>query len=429
MTPNLKTVYGIIMLSNNAEGRQIFNKINPEWNLTPFYQRLYESFDSILSTGSVVDPIQILNYFRDKGWNDKKLALQISSLTQNVNIGSQIYLTSILNEVEFAFQIHKAKQISSKISDLIESDNFTQDKYNAILEAGQIRSGAGVKEESNIETIFQVVEDHIQAKAGVLPGITLPWSCLAKEVILEPVDVMVVGARPAMGKTAFAVSLAVNLAFQKHLHVVIFSLEMSKKQIVRRIVSNLTSIDSNRIKYGECNEREISQIYEVQEQDGLNYIHIFEGSHSIKDITQKLSELKMEEKADLVIIDYLQKIIPRSKGSRYEQVTEVSNGVKMIAQNMKIPTVALAQLSRSGAMVGKLPTLTDLKESGEIEQDASVVAFLHRPEYYGEELTSNGTSAENICEFLIAKNREGSVGKYELGVNLALSKFYNTNPF
>ena len=127
---------------------------------------------------------------------------------------------------------------------------------------------------------------------------------------------------------------------------------------------------------------------------------------------------------DIVIIDYLKKILPKSKGSRYEQVTEVSNGVKRISQNMKIPCVALAQLSRDSAKIGKLPTLTDLKESGEIEQDASIVAFLHRPEYYGEDITSNGNRAENIAEILVAKNREGSVGKFEMGINLSLSKFH-----
>jgi replicative DNA helicase len=236
---------------------------------------------------------------------------------------------------------------------------------------------------------------------------------------------MVVGARPAMGKTAFAVSLAVNLAFTSGLNVVFFSLEMSKKQIMRRVVSNLAAIDSNRIKYGECSENELKRIYSIQEAAELENLKIFEGSHSLNDITLILSDLKLEKKIDVVVIDYLQKIVPKSKGSRYEQVTEVSNGVKVIAQNMHIPVIALAQLSRDSSKIGKLPTLTDLRESGEIEQDASVVSFLHRPEYYGEELTSNGNRAENICEVLIAKNREGSVGKYEMGVDLSLSKFFD----
>lgn len=428
MTPNLKTVYGLIMLSNEQDANKIFLNINPEWNLTPFYQRLYEAFESILSSGRVVDPIELMNYFRSKGWGDKKLASQISSLTSAVQIGSQVYLTSILSEIEYAYQLHKAQNVAARIKDLVDSGNYTEEKYLEILNSGVITKEISI-EENNVQTIFKIVEDHEKAKAGELPGITMPWSTLNKEIILENVDVMIVGARPAMGKTAFAVSFIVNMAFSRGLKIAFFSLEMSRKQIMRRIVSNLSVIDSNRIKFGECTSSEIDKIYQVQAAPELNNIYVFEGSHSIKDITQKLSELKRNEGVDIVVIDYLQKIIPRSKGSRYEQVTEVSNGVKMIAQNMHIPVVALAQLSRSGAQVGKLPTLTDLKESGEIEQDASVVTFLHRAEYYGEELTSNGSNSANVCEFLIAKNREGSVGKYELGVDLSISKFYDVTPY
>lgn len=428
MTPNLKTVYGLIMLSNAEEANQIFCKINPEWNLTPFYQRLYESFELILGAGRIVDPIEVINYFRSKGWGDKKLILQISGLTAAVPIGSQMYLTSILSEIEYAYQLHKAQNLAARIKDLVDSGNYTEDKYLEILNSGAITKQIST-DENNVQTIFKIVDDHHKAKAGELPGITMPWNTLTKEIILESVDVMIVGARPAMGKTAFAVSLIVNMAFQRELKIAFFSLEMSRKQIMRRIVSNLSVIDSNRIKFGECTSSEIDKIYKLQEAPELDNIHIFEGSHSIKDITQKLSELKRNAGVDIVVIDYLQKIIPRSKGSRYEQVTEVSNGVKMIAQNMHIPVVALAQLSRAGAQVGKLPTLTDLKESGEIEQDASVVTFLHRPEYYGEELTSNGSDSTNVCEFLIAKNREGSVGKFEIGTDLSISKFYDITPY
>jgi replicative DNA helicase len=427
MTPNLKTVYGLIMLSNEIDSQDLYSKINPEWNLTQFYERLYEAFGSILAQGKVVDPIEVINYFRLKGWGDKKLPLQISNLTGAIQVGSQMYLTSILSEIEYAYQIHKAKNVAARIQNLIDSDNYTEEKYTEILTSGSIKRTELKTTESNVNTIFKIVEDHHRAKSGDLPGFTMPWRAISKEIILESVDVMIVGARPAMGKTAFAVSFIVNMAMKRGLKIAFFSLEMSRKQIMRRIIANISTIDSNRIKFGECSQSEIDRIYKIQESEDLNNIHIFEGSHSIKDITQKISELKRTQGVDIIVIDYLQKILPKSKGSRYEQVTEVSNGVKMIAQNMHVPVIALAQLSRAGAQVGKLPTLTDLKESGEIEQDASIVTFLHRPEYYGEEMTSNGSNSENICEFLIAKNREGSVGKFELGVDLSTSKFYDNH--
>ena len=424
MKSEVKTLYGLIMVSGYQQSIEIYGSINEEWNQTEFEKRLYSSFGEILSTGNCVDPISVIKIFRENNWADNKLIVEISGLTSNITGSSFLYLNSLLSEIQYLFEMRKARLLSSRLKELIESDNFTHERFNNLLEEGVIR--ANVKQEvTNVDTIFDVVNDHSNAKNGVMAGITLPWSTINREIILESVDVMIVGARPAMGKTAFAVSLAVNLVFQRSLKIAFFSLEMSKKQIVRRIVSNLASIDSNRLKNGECTESEISRVYQIQQNQMINDIHIFEGSHNIRNISQRISELKASEGVDLVIIDYIQKILPTSKGSRYEQVTEVSNGVKMIAQNMKIPVIALAQLSRSGATIGKLPTLTDLKESGEIEQDASVVTFLHRPEYYGEEMTSNMNYSENICEFLVAKNREGSIGKYELGVNLAMSKFYD----
>jgi replicative DNA helicase len=423
MRANLKTIYGLIMISDLRTAQEIYRAINPEWNSTLFYERLYKCFGEILEQNKDVDPISVINYFRAQGVNDKGIALKISNLTKEVPNGAHLMINSILGEVEYFFQINKAKIAASKINELIDSDNFTNDKLNEILDAAKPIQAINL-ERSNIETIFDIVNDHNRTKNGELPGIDLGWSTFHNEIILEDVDVMVVGARPAMGKTAFAVSLAINQAFKRERHVVFFSLEMSKKQIMRRIIANLSAIDSNRIKYGECSDAEIKRIYSIQGEDALSNIHIYEGSRTINDISIILSDLKREGKADIVIIDYLQKILPKSKGSRYEQVTEVSNGVKRISQNMKIPCVALAQLSRDSAKIGKLPTLTDLKESGEIEQDASIVAFLHRPEYYGEEITSNGNNAENVAEILVAKNREGSVGKFEMGVNLSLSKFH-----
>ena len=424
MTVNLKTVYGLILVSDPEQAQRIFRSINPEWNKSKFYEQLHEAIGSIFSSGSKLDVMSIVSHFRSKGLVDKGLILKLSNLTQDIPVEARLHISSVLGEVERAYQVYKANLTASKIKELVDSDNYTTEKYVEILESAKPQKKVE-HTRSNSESIFDIVEDHDKAKNGVIPGIDLFWRTFHNEIILEPVDLMVVGARPAMGKTAFAVSLAVNLAFKSRLNVVFFSLEMSKKQIMRRVVSNLAAIDSNRIKYGECSESELRRIYSIQEAEELENLKIFEGSHSLNDITLILSDLKLENKIDVVVIDYLQKIVPKSKGSRYEQVTEVSNGVKVIAQNMHIPVIALAQLSRDSSKIGKLPTLTDLRESGEIEQDASVVSFLHRPEYYGEELTSNGNRAENVCEVLIAKNREGSVGKYEMGVDLSLSKFFD----
>jgi replicative DNA helicase len=205
--------------------------------------------------------------------------------------------------------------------------------------------------------------------------------------------------------------------------IAFFALEMTKKQMIRRILANISGIDSNKIKFGNCNQQEMNRIYQVQEMDVWKNIFIFEGSHSINDIASEMNRLKREHQIDLFFVDYIQKIQPKSSRSRYEVVSEISNGLKLICQNLQIPCLALAQLSRDSSKTGKRPSLPDLKESGEIEQDASIVAFLHRPEYFGESETYNGNDSTNVCELIIAKNREGEIGIFEMIVDLKTSKF------
>jgi replicative DNA helicase len=241
-------------------------------------------------------------------------------------------------------------------------------------------------------------------------------------VLLEPVDVMVIGARPAMGKTAFGISMMVDLA-KRGKKIVFFALEMSKKQMFRRIMANLSGIDSNKIKFGNLTDSEINHLAKYQTDEIMKNIFVIDGSKTINDIANNLSEIKQKNDIDLFVVDYLQKIQPKTNRSRYESVSEISNGIKLISQNMLIPCVAFAQLSRDSSKTGKRPTLPDLKESGEIEQDASIVAFLHRPEYYGETETFNGTPSNNVCELIVGKNREGDIGIFEIFVNLATSKF------
>ena len=129
------------------------------------------------------------------------------------------------------------------------------------------------------------------------------------------------------------------------------------------------------------------------------------------------------EDIELIVIDYLQKILPEKNDNRYQEVTKISNNVKRLVMSQRIPCIALAQLNRDSARSGKRPSLPDLKESGEIEQDASIVAFLHRPEYYGETMDENGNSMEGIGEFITAKNRDGQIGIVEMQVDLPTSRW------
>lgn len=428
MNELLKKVYGLILVSDVNTKQQLFNAIEPEWNETAFEQSVYKCIDLIFNDNDQPDIMTLTMKFREKGLLSKFGAIEISKLTNSVHSASLMEIDQTLALLNYQKSVRKAKKTIAEMTRLVESENYTESKFVDIMTNASV-SMSDKKSElvPNIDLWSKVMIRHDYVAAGKEFGLELPYSTLKTAITLEPVDMLVVGARPAMGKTAFAVSTAVGLA-RRGKKVALFALEMSAEQITRRIIGCAALIDTMKIKYGRLSDQEKAAIYNAQEKELLDNIYIFDGSHDIRQIQDKVSDLKMNEGVDVFIVDYLQKVISK-KPSRYEQVTEVSNKIKLISQTMKVPSIALAQLSRDSGRSGKLPSLPDLRESGEIEQDASIVAFLHRPEYYGEELTSEGNDAAGKCEFLIAKNREGVVDVFELDVNLAYSRFTDVNSY
>lgn len=419
----IEQIFGLMLHQSKEDCIETFNRIDERFLKTGFQKRIHQAIGQLIKERKAIDLLTITMQFKENGWFDQKIVVQISQLTsQSYSLTSTLRLSSMFEQCIQELVFEKALSIRNQIDVLLESENLTLTKFQEIIKSGNDVKFEEKKEKSNVDVIFDVVKDHIDAKQGIICGTGIGYSFLNQVVLLEAVDVMIVGARPAMGKTAFGVNTLIKMAFQGK-KVAFFALEMTKKQMVRRILANISGIDSNKIKFGNCNEEEMQKIYAIQELDIWKDIFIFEGSHSINDIASEMNKLKREHKIDLFFVDYIQKIQPKSARSRYEVVSEISNGLKLICQNLLIPCVAFAQLSRDSSKMGKRPSLPDLKESGEIEQDASIVAFLHRPEYYGETETYNGNDSANVCELLIAKNREGELGIWEMKVDLKTSKF------
>ena len=428
-TDALSRIYALILRSDNASGIKLHQNINAEWNITALHKEMHKEIGDMLREGLETNLMTIVSRMREsKGWN-KEFTVQISRMTSTLSHLDQFNYKVLFVEMEYEYTKRRAEVFMSRLQGYVGMDNFSPDEYKLWLEE-ELKSSTTerVKEKSNVQIIFDVMDSHTRAKRGEVSGIQLGYSILNRVVLLEDVDMMVVGARPAMGKTAFAISTAIKCAFQQGLKVAFFALEMSKEQVMRRVLANVASVDSNRIKYGECNDFELSKINKVQEMEELSNIHIFEGTHTIKDIVSEVAKLKASGGIDIVIVDYLQKISSRTTTNRFDIVSGASNGLKSMAQNLHVPVLALAQLSRDSSKLGKRPSLPDLRESGDIEQDTSIVAFIHRPEYYGEYEMEDGNSSEGIAEFIIGKNREGDVGVYEMQVSLKTSKFLDSVP-
>ena len=237
-------------------------------------------------------------------------------------------------------------------------------------------------------------------------------------------DLILIAARPAMGKSAFALNIATNAAVRANVPVMIFSLEMSKEQMVNRILCSEAMVDSNKLRTGKLDEDDwtklagkIGQLAEAQ-----IYIDNTPGI-SVTEIRAKCRKLKLEKGLGMVVIDYLQLVqgTNRRSGTREQEISEISRSLKILAKEIGVPVIALSQLSRAVEQrPDHRPMLSDLRESGAIEQDADIVMFLYRDDYYNQD-----SEKKNIAEVIIAKHRGGSTGTVELLWLGSYTKFVN----
>lgn len=229
----------------------------------------------------------------------------------------------------------------------------------------------------------------------------------------QPSDMILIAARPSMGKTAFVLNIAQHVAFKKNLSVAIFSLEMSKEQLVNRLFAQESRVNSQDLRTGNLSDDDWDKLIESVGVIGNSKLMIDDTPGiSISELRSKCRKFKLEQGLDLVIIDYLQLMTGSKKNqdNRQQEVAEISRSLKALAREMNCPVIALSQLSRAvESRTDKRPMLSDLRESGSIEQDADLVMFIYRDEYYNKDTTDKG-----ITEIIIAKQRNGPVGTVNL---------------
>lgn len=241
---------------------------------------------------------------------------------------------------------------------------------------------------------------------------------------LQPSDLILVAARPSMGKTAFVLNVAEYVAFKQNKTVAIFSLEMSKEQLVNRLFSMESHVDSQHLRTGNLSDAEWEQLIESAAQIGKSNLIIDDTPGiSISELRSKCRKYKLEHNLEMVIIDYLQLMSGsgRSTDSRQQEISDISRSLKALARELHVPVVALSQLSRAVEQrPDHRPMLSDLRESGAIEQDADVVMFIYRDDYYNKD-----TERKGIAEIIIAKQRNGPIGTVELVWLPDYTKFAN----
>ncbi|MEG1294715.1 MAG: replicative DNA helicase, partial [Clostridium sp.] len=242
---------------------------------------------------------------------------------------------------------------------------------------------------------------------------------------LQPSDLILIAARPSMGKTAFVLNIAQNVAFRSEKAVAVFSLEMSKEQLVNRLFSLESQVDSQSLRTGNLKDEEWEKLIEGAGTVGKSNLIIDDTPGiSISELRSKCRKYKLEFNLDLIIIDYLQLMSGRAGGSesRQQEISEISRSLKGLARELSVPVIALSQLSRAVEQRPEhRPMLSDLRESGAIEQDADVVMFIYRDDYYNKD-----TEHPNQAEIIIAKQRNGPIGTVNLTWLPNYTKFANS---
>lgn len=312
--------------------------------------------------------------------------------------------------------IQTANQIISLGYDpMQEVENIMDEAEKRIFNVMQKRNQKGYASIKDILVDTFAGLERLYNQKQHITGVPTGFSDLDyKTAGLHESDLILIAARPAMGKSAFALNLATNAALKANVPVAIFSLEMSKEQMVNRILCSEAMVDSNKIRTGKIDDEDWMKLAGALgplSEAGI-YIDDTPGI-SVMEIRAKCRKLKLEKNIGLVVIDYLQLVQASSSrrgGSREQEISEISRSLKILAKEINVPVIALSQLSRAPEQrPDHRPMLSDLRESGAIEQDADIVMFLYRDDYYNEE-----SEKKNIAEVIIAKHRSGSTGTVEL---------------
>ena len=305
-----------------------------------------------------------------------------------------------------------------------ETEALLDDAERRILQLSDTKNrgdfaSVGAVVEVTLDKITKLYEN----KAG-LTGLPTGFRDLDRMTSgLQPSDLILVAARPSMGKTAFTLNIAQNVGVRQHKTVAFFSLEMYQEQLVQRLLCQIAHIDSQKLRTGQLNsDEEWTRLTDACDKLYESPIYIDDTPGiSVAEMRSKARRLKSEHGLDLIIVDYLQLMQGRNAESRQQEISEISRSLKALARELKVPLIALSQLSRSvESRQDKRPMLSDLRESGALEQDADIVSFLYREDYYDKE-----TENQHITEVILAKHRNGPVGSVKLYFKNEFTLFLN----
>jgi len=430
-----QSVLGSILIDKDAI-IQVADVLKPEDFYYDIHRIIYEAVADLFNRHDPIDLLTVANCLEER----KQIDI----------IGGPAYLAELTTIVPTSTHVFKYAQIVKAKATL-----------RRMIQAGNIIAGCGYNEDENVEELLEtaekevfgisqtflkdrfvhikeilnkryeeIVDLHHAPEEEKIKGIPTGFKSIDKILSgFQPADLIVLAARPSMGKTALVLSMTQKIAIDspKKRTVGIFSLEMSKEQLVDRLFCSVLGVDSWKLQHGKLDDKDFERMGEAM--DKLNQASIFIDDSvgmSIPQLKAKARRLQMEHGLDLMVIDYLQLMSTGTaayQGNRVQEISEISRSLKELGRELHIPVIALSQLSRAVELRNpKIPQLSDLRESGAIEQDADVVMMLYRKDYYEENLSEEEAG---ITEVFIRKHRNGPVGKAELRFDKTQMRFFD----
>uniref|UniRef100_UPI004029E3EA replicative DNA helicase n=1 Tax=Candidatus Scatousia sp. TaxID=3085663 RepID=UPI004029E3EA len=431
-----EAVLGAILV-NPRVITKVVETLKPESFYKPAHRYIYEAMLELFNQNEKIDIISVSDVL---SYNQKLDAVGgrsfINDLSFNAITTSNVeYYAKIIQEKSIKRAlINAGSEIVTFGYDMNPIDESLDSAEKLIFDIASRKSTSDlVHVKDLVLNTYEKIEYRYNHKDELLG---VPTGFFDLDVVLNGLqksDLIILAARPAMGKTAFALNIAQNVAIKAKVPVAIFSLEMSKDQLVQRMLCSEAEIDSQRMKTGNMQSKDWEKLADAMNAFAQAPVYIDDTSGcTITDIRAKCRRLKMEEKnLGLILIDYLQLMEGSGREDRMQQISAISRGLKILAKELDVPVIALSQLSRAvESRTDKRPMLSDLRESGSIEQDADIVMFIYRDEYYrkaedGEEEEAIKAASKGESEIIVAKHRNGGLATVKLLFQGNITKFKN----
>lgn len=422
-----QAVLGALMLEPET-GSSVFEIIQPEDFYRDNHRLIFIALRDLFERGDPVDLVSVAEILRQSGRLEQVGGIAtVSQIARSVPSAANVdYYARVVAEKSMLRQLIR---VAGRIAERgyepgEEATTLLEEAEKLILDLSQRQVKDGFEPIRNILlNTFEKIE-LLYANKGNLTGVPSFFNELDRMTAgWQPSDLVIIAARPSMGKTALVLNMAQNASVRGKVPVAVFSLEMSKEQLVQRMLCSESMVDQQRVRTGDLLDTDWPKLTRAVGplSDAPIFIDDTVGI-SLAELRSKARRLKMEQGLGLIVIDYLQLMtLGRRSESRQQEVASISRGLKGIARELSVPVIALSQLNRGVEQrQDKRPIMSDLLESGAIEADADVISFIYRDEYYNPESEKKG-----IAEIIIAKHRNGPVGTVELGYLKEFTKFVN----